>query len=359
MGFDEQVNREGVISSCQDLLRFQAMFSRHFAGAPIKRFGGAGEQAIRKGLRRYGAYRGALIKGKLQKAGAPLTARSLVEQWDMADYHLLTDAGTGTIDGSDRSVTVTINDSPDWARWREYEGGVDLARLYYSEVLPGIAEALGASVAADVSTLDLQRPWSLTWTVAAAADGPRSPVHSRVFDRLDDAVEVARQTSMNNGALYYFCADEETKQFDMLGEAALREHVHELAYERADRQKAAHTAAGWPLNVKTLMDHWDGQLISIWLFEPGILTDGTWHQNCTWCPYAAAWGDLGQRALDLGYIYDYELHPTYYRRYNPDMIVQFEAIKTRGDAMCKFRISMPSAQKPGEPQFAGYTGKDV
>ncbi len=47
------------------------------------------------------------------------------------------------------------------------------------------------------------------------------------------------------------------------------------------------------------------------------------------------------------------------RRYHPDMIVQFESIKSRGDATCKFRISMPSKQHPGEPPFAGYTGKDV
>jgi hypothetical protein len=41
------------------------------------------------------------------------------------------------------------------------------------------------------------------------------------------------------------------------------------------------------------------------------------------------------------------------------MIVQFEGIKTRGDATCKFRISMPSKQRPSEPPFAGYTGRDA
>jgi hypothetical protein len=61
----------------------------------------------------------------------------------------------------------------------------------------------------------------------------------------------------------------------------------------------------------------------------------------------------------LGYLYDYELHPTYYRHYHPDMIVQFEAIKTRGDSMCKFRISLPGRQKNSDPAFKGYTGKDV
>jgi hypothetical protein len=111
--------------------------------------------------------------------------------------------------------------------------------------------------------------------------------------------------------------------------------------------------------VKTLMDNWDGPLVAVWRWEPGVLTEGTWFQDCTWCPYAAAWGEFGQRGLDLGYIWDYELHPTYYRRYHPDMVVQFEAIKTRGDSMCKFRVSIPPLQQPDEPQFVGYTGVDV
>ena len=359
MGFDERVDRAGVVSSCADLLRFQAMFSRHFAGAPAKRFGAKGRDAIIAALGRYGTYRAGLIKANLRKAKAGLDARTLIEHWDMADYHMLTEEGTGEIEGSARSVAVTIRGGPDWERWREYADGVELARLHYDGVLPGIAKGLGAAVSFDTSALDLVRPWTVSWTVAKARAGKSRPVRSRIFDRIGDAVEMARRTSMNNGALYYFCADEETKRFDMLGEAALREQVRALAHERADRQKAAHTAQGWDLNVKTLMDHWDGQLISIWTFDPGVLTEGTWHQDCTWCPYAAAWQKLGRRALDLGYLYDYELHPTYYRRYHPDMIVQFEGIKTRGDKMCKFRISLPSKQKPGEPGFKGYSGTDV
>lgn len=359
MGFDEKVDRPGVVGSCEDLLRFQAMFSRHFMHTPVCRFGTAGEAVILKALGRYGAYRAALIRSNLRKAKAKLTARTLIEQWDMADLHLLTEQDTGEIMGSDAEVSVTWRSSPAWARWAEYEDGVEMARLYYRGVLPGIAKGLGIEVVQDVSKLDLKRPWTITWRVPKAKAGPVETVSSKLFDRLDDAVAMARRTSMNNGALYFFCADEETKAFDMLGEAELRQQVRDLAHERADRQKAAHQAKGWDLNVKTLMEHWDGQLISIWQFDDGLLTKGTWHQDCTWCPYAAAWDDLGKRARDLGYIYDYELHPTYYKRYNPDMIVQFEAIKTRGDSKCKFRVSLPSQQKPSEPHFAGYTGKDV
>jgi hypothetical protein len=360
MGFDEKVDRAGVVQSCQDLMRFQAMFARHFAHSPAQRLGAEGEPTMLRALHRYGRYRAGLITTALARAKAPLTARTLIEHWDMADYHLLPETGAGAIEGSDGAVTVTLADPPEWQRWREYEAGVEIARLYYRGVLPGLAEGLGASVSFDAASLDLRRPWTVTWRVESAADDEaRGPVHSRIFDRLDDGVELARRTSMNNGALYYFGADEQTKRFDMLGEAALRQQVRDLAHERADRQKAAHQAAGWDLNVKTLMDHWDGQLISIWQFAPGLLTEGTWHQDCTWCPYAAAWSEFGARGLALGYIYDYELHPTYYRRYHPEMVVQFEAIKTRGDATCKFRISLPSRQRAGEPRFPGYSGNDV
>jgi len=359
MGFDEKVDRKGVIQSCDDLLKFQAMFHRHFGGGPVAKFGPKGETTILKGLHEYGQYRADLIKEKLKKKKAKLTARTLIEQWDMADYHMLTETGSGRIEGSERTAVVTFHDSPDWSRWREYDNGVSLARLYYQGVLPGIAKGVGAKVQFDIKALDLKRPWTVTWTVAGAKEGERIPIHSKLFDRTKESIAVARRTSMNNGALYYFCADQETKVFDMLGEAALREQVRGLAIERATRQKKAHTAAGWDLNVKTLMDHWDGQLISIWKFKKGLLNEGTWHQDCTECPYASAWEGLGKRALDLGYLYDYELHPTYYRHYHPDMIVQFEAIKTRGDSMCKFRVSQPGRQKNSDPPFKGYTGKDV
>ncbi len=359
MGFDETVDRAGIVQSCQDLMRFQAMFARHFAYSPARRFGEEGERTLLRALHRYGRYRAELIRKGLETAKAPLTARTVIEHWDMADYPLLAETGAGSIEGSDRAVTVTLRDPAEWERWREYEAGVEIARLYYRGVLPGLAEGLDATVAFDPARLDLHQPWTVTWRVASAPDGAPGPVRSRVPEGVPDGVELARRTAMNNGALYYFCADEQTKRFDMLGEAELRQQVRDLAHERADRQKAAHLAAGWELNVKTLMDHWDGQLVSLWQFAPGLLTEGTWHQDCTWCPYAAVWGEFGRRGLDLGYIYDYELHPTYYRRYHPDMVVQFEGITTRGDATCKFRISMPSRQRPGEPPFVGYTGRDV
>ncbi len=360
MGFDERVDRDGVIQTCKDLLRFQALFAKHFALGQVEAFGADGEATARAALRRYGEWRGAFIKKQIAAKGLPLTARTIAENWDSAEYHLYAELGTGAIEGNDREVSVTVSETPEFSCWRDEGGGPDLARLYLGEVLPAMARALGATVSFDLNMLDLARPWSVTWRVDSAADRPRSPVHSRLYDRTDDAVEVAKRSSMNNGALYYFCADEQTKRFDWEGERALRRQVQALGIERVDRLIAQHDGRGWPRDLLTLTEHWDGALVSIWQFAPGrIAKDGAVVQTCTWCPYAEAWAEFGQRALDLGYLYDYEVHPTMFKRYHPEILTRMEAIKTRGDAVCTFHFTQPSKLQPGDPTFAGYGGRDV
>jgi hypothetical protein len=359
MGFNEQTDRDGIVASCRDLMRFQAMFSRHFAFSPTAEFGEAGVQAMRTALRRYGAYRAGITRRHLDTAGLPLTAANAILHWDMADVHLMSESIPGSVAGSERAVTVVLQDCPEWERWREYPNGRDIARFYYGCVLPAIAEGLGLGVEFDASALDLHTPWTITWTLPSAATGPTRDLNSAIFEDRARSLALTRQTAMNNGALYYFCADELTRRFDMVGETAVRGQCQQLGIERARRQKAAHLAAGWELNLQTLMEHWDGQLVSLWQFNPGVLTKGVWHQDCTVCPYADVWAGFGRRALDLGYLYDKEMHTTYYHEYHPDMRLQFSAIKTRGDGFCGFRVSMPSKALAGEPQFEGYTGVDV
>jgi hypothetical protein len=364
MGFNEQTDREGIVGSCRDLMRFQAMFARHFAHSPIDRFGEEGAQSMRTALGRYGAYRAGVTRGNVEASGVALTAATAIEHWDMADFHLMSELNPGSIAGTDESVSVTLQRCAEWERWREYPDSLGIARLYYSWVFPAIAAGLGLEVEFDASSLDLKSPWTVTWRsprppAGGATAGPNRTIHSRIFENRASSLALTRQTAMNNGAIYYFCADEETKRFDMIGESALRNHCQQLGIERARRQKAAHIAAGWELNLETLMENWDGQLVSLWQFEPGVLTKGVWHQDCSVCPYADVWNAFGRRARDLGYLYDREMHSTYYQEYHPDMRVQFSSIKTRGDDVCGFRVSMPSKMLPGDPQFEGYAGRDT
>ena len=91
---------------------------------------------------------------------------------------------------------------------------------------------------------------------------------------------------------------------------------------------------------------WDGHLISTWVFNNGgYLSEGTWHQDCRYCPYADVWAEFGHEGLALGYLYDVELHTTMYT-YHPGTIVRWEALKTRGNQLCKFRFSIPELANP-------------
>ncbi|HXC15535.1 MAG TPA: hypothetical protein VNV39_22190, partial [Stellaceae bacterium] len=74
-------------------------------------------------------------------------------------------------------------------------------------------------------------------------------------------------------------------------------------------------------------------------------------------PYADVWGEFGHDGLALGLLYDVELHTTMYQTYHPGTIVRWDALKTRGDHLCKFRVSIPELMSPNDPQYAGPAGR--
>ena len=358
MGFADRADRTGIVSSMDNILTFQALYFRHLALPVEEKFGAAGEAAVTAAMRRCGRWRGEQMAARHAAAGMPLSAESLVQGWDFGDWHFFGDLGKGSASGNPRQAAVTTASTPMWDHFRAKSAG-SLARRYYSSLYGGIAEGYGARVEIPSGGPDMASPWTVTWSVPDRPLGPDRDLRSSVLDDLEEALALLRRSAQLNGALYYFLADEITRRFDMAGEAVVRESVRNLARERAAAQRATHQAQGLPLNLVTLQNHWDGDFVSLWKFDEGVLTPGTWHQDCTSCPYFDVWETFGRRALDLGYIYDYELHPALYQAYHPDAVVQFEAIKARGDATCKFRVSIPSLQEEGEPQFAGYAGQDL
>lgn len=358
MGFADTADRAGITASMENVLTFQALFFRHFAPPVEERFGREGETAVTAAMRRYGRWRGEQMAARHLARGVPLNAESLVLYWDMGDWHCFGELGAGSASGNPRQAQVTTAATPMWDYFRSTDLA-PLARRYYASVYPGIAEGYGAQVEIPSTGPDLVAPWTVTWTKPDQPAGPSGELRSSVLDNREETVALLRWSAQLNAALYYFVADETTKRFDMAGEAVVRESVRNLARERAASQRARHAAQGLPLDLVTLQNHWDGDFVSLWKFDEGILTPGTWHQDCIECPYFDTWESFGPRGLALGYIYDYELHPTLYEAYHCDAVVQFEAIKTRGDSRCAFRVSIPSLQKQGEPPFAGYTGRDV
>ena len=53
----------------------------------------------------------------------------------------------------------------------------------------------------------------------------------------------------------------------------------------------------------------------------------------------------------LPFLYDIELHTTMYETYHPGAVVRWDELKTRGDYLCKFRISIPELMSPNDPEY--------
>ena len=66
--------------------------------------------------------------------------------------------------------------------------------------------------------------------------------------------------------------------------------------------------------------------------------------------------ESAREGLALGLLYDVELHTTIYQTYHPGAIVRWDALKTRGDHLCKFRISIPELMSSNDPQSVRSAG---
>jgi hypothetical protein len=206
-----------------------------------------------------------------------------------------------------------------------------------------------------------------SWTIAAGFAGTPSGT-TRAEDVLagirgafanpERALAMVRATSRNAGALYMFVAREVIRVYDATGEQVIRDGVRRIGRERGTVLKELHQSEGKPLTLKSLMLDWDGPLVSTWVFEDNeYLSDGVWHHDCRYCPYADVWAEFGHQGLALGLLYDVELHTTMYQTYHPGTIVRWDALKTRGDHLCKFRISIPELMSPNDPHYTRPAGR--
>jgi hypothetical protein len=81
---------------------------------------------------------------------------------------------------------------------------------------------------------------------------------------------------------------------------------------------------------------------------PAYSSPGISQFDCTYCPLADVWAQQGSEGLKLGYLFDMELHRGLIETYHPGAVVRWDALKTRGDAMCRFRFSIPELVTPQE-----------
>jgi hypothetical protein len=358
MGLVEDVSsREGILASMEDVALKQFLFLRNLADPVIARFGKAGIRVLNDAFRYYGQWRGDNIRMAQSSLVAGHDALSFLANWDSCDLVLAGIAGEVLGEGNPGTATLRLPHMPGAAYFRSQQGKPQVLHEYWAGLLQGMPAGYDEKLHLTCTDAPLGTPWSIRVTysgtpgvkmsVADVLTGIRD-----VFTEPARALALVRGTSRNAGALYMFIAREVIRVWDATGEQVIREGVRGIGRERGSVLREKHQREGKPLNLKTLMLDWDGPLISTWVFNgEGYLSEGTWHQDCRYCPYADVWGEFGKEGLALGLIYDVELHTTMYQTYHPGTIVRWEALKTRGDHLCKFRFSIPELASPNDPEF--------
>lgn len=354
MGLQEDVtSKAGILASMQDVSLKQFLFLRNLADVVTERFGPEGLHILENALGHYGRWRGGNIRmaqGSLVNGHDTL---SFLSNWDGCDLVLASLAGDMTIEGTSTATTVCLPFMPGTDYFQMRGSNSEILQLYWSNVLSAISAGYDRALSLSCSEAAPGAPWTITATFAGGGakvrvDDVRAGLRN-IFDAPERALGLVRATSRNAGAIYMFIAREIIRAYDATGEQIVREGVRRIGRERGSVLKERHLREGKPLTLKTLMLDWDGPLVSTWVFEGDeYLSDGVWHQDCRYCPYADVWAEFGHEGLALGLLYDVELHTTMYQTYHPGTVVRWDALKTRGDHLCKFRISIPELMSSNE-----------
>lgn len=336
---------------------YQFLMLRNFHEPIERRLGAAGLAALERGVRRYGFYRGQWMRDRPATLVEGRDALSLVRNWDCADYALASAAGELGLEGTPARLTATWPRVPGAGYFAE-RGGGEALEPYWRNLLLGIAEGYDERLAVEWTELD-REPWSVTWTFAGAPAEPAAEPLPDVFETPVKAVELIRRTTGVLAAQQMYVSRELVREFDATGEDIVRQAAYGFGSERGAAIRELHLEQGIPINLKSfasgagLQERDPAEAIFV-MRDEGHISDGTWYIDCTYCPLAEVWSSEGAEGLRLGFLFDAPNHRGLLESYHPGTVVRWHAVKSRGDATCKFRFTIPELMTADDPTPEAY-----
>lgn len=354
MGLNEDPKTvPGRIASMRDVDLKQWLFYWNLYNTVREQLGPSGVSALERGLDDYGRWRGNRIRNSPGVVVSDISIGSFLAGWDGTDLLLAAYDRRAEAHETGGETTLRLDPAPGLYYFDErgIDGGHEALARYWTHVLPAMMKEFWQSEGSPGVVEASDGRLVVRWPGGSGMQGEDGDtVLMRRLYEPSDAVTVTRMMSQNAGALYLFIARAVIRALDATGELTVREAVRRIGRERGEALRRKHEAASLPLNMKTLMNDWDGPLVSVWQFAgDGYLSESTWHQDCTWCPYADVWLSFGHEGMALGELYDVELHTSMYNAYLPGVQIEWDTLKTRGDETCGFRFSIPALRREGEP----------
>jgi hypothetical protein len=347
------MDRAALLSSAETFSRYHWIMLRGFHRAAVARMGDAALPVLERGYRAYGGHRGRDLRDAPGTVIAPRNAAGLLRNWDGCDLALPAAVdGLGVAVGV-HGIDVTFPAVPGADYFARHDSGEAL-EPYWRNVLSGLVEAYDPRIEVrwDPISPDPASSWTVTWGDRDAPVHDPGPV-ADVFSDPERAVIAIRRTTGLLAAFQMCVSRELIAAFDATGEAIVRDASYAFGAERGAAIREQHVAEGRPLNLESFLGGVQERdpAATIFVYDgDGYLSEGVWQADCTYCPLAEVWASEGLEGLRLGYLFDAPNHQGLFESYHPGAVVRWDSLKSRGDAVCRFRFSIPELVTADDPQ---------
>jgi len=166
-----------------------------------------------------------------------------------------------------------------------------------------------------------------------------------MLDDVAQFVHGSRATLRALAAIEMYVFFEVEARLGATGEEALGRAIYAYDAERAATMRVEHEAIGVPGTIASLTlnnsERRDPYHAMFGSFPDRRISDGLYGVDVFYCPLAEVWASEGPRGLAAGYLYDTCSHRGLFESYLPGTIVKWDTLKTRGDHVCRFRVTAP------------------
>ena len=361
MTSDPAATRDQRIASLKIIDEYYWMLLRHLTIHTRARLGDAGMRALGEGFRLAGRYRGQSMAEDPATLASGNDALSLLRAWDVADLAFANPDSVLEVEGGPAAATVMLPSVPG-SEYFSRRGGADILASYWSNTLQGIAEGFDEEMSVTHTEIpaDGSGPLAITFSYAGDTTGASEEMPR---DRLADvasSILFSRRTFGVFGAMGMYVARAMEENFDATAEKLMREALYDFGYERGEGMKEEAVSSEMPLDFETWTDiisRRDPNSTCFVFKGSSHVSPGVMHTTCTYCPCAEVWAEEGHQGLAFGYIYDTEVHRGLVEAFDPNGVVGWSKVKTRGDKVCDFRFILPSLVTGSDPEWAQQQGR--
>ena len=347
------------LTTLRTFQEYHWLMLRVFYTASVERFGTAGEDAVRAGVREAGRYRGLRMRDLPATLVEGRSPAGLIRHWDAGEWELAAIDETLASEGSRSDLSLSLTQAPGTAELRSHDCA-GAAALYWPALMAGIVHGYDEALAMSMSD-PLEQPWSLRLSQAGPAGQDADLRLGRIEQDPVRLLEMSRRTSGLIAAVQMYVSRELVRRFDAAGEEAVRQAAYQFGAERGSAIRRSHEQAGIPITLESfaskagLQERDPSEAVFVFS-DQQYVSAGAYYLDCTYCPLQEVWSYEGAEGLRLGYLFDASNHRGLFQSYHPETIVRWDTVKSRGDTVCRFRFTVPSLLRPGEPtpeEFGG------